>query len=431
MMFRRFSQCTARCPIWAAGWLAMLVLSGCASYVTSDVIAFNAWSMTDSDRDRTFAFKRDAQQRNSIEQSTYEAQVADDLSHYNFRQVVSASARYSVELAYGTRNGSVIVQQPVYAELWWPAWGRPGPWGPWGPFGMAPMYVDTALPVFVQSLTIRMTERASGKEVYKVSATTPTARQSLPLAMPYLIRSALADFPLQNGGEHAEYDEHERGHRMHRGGRQPVSKTIAQEDRGYICEHHAQRGAHNHAGQVMEPRGQCHGGDLRLVAHFREKKRHQRSAEDAEPCLRRLRVVCAQLVRKEHPCAHRDERQRKCPAHHPGSEQRRQPLAERAGAGMVDQCGGQHAEHDRPGLAVACGEHEGQQLCLVANLGECDTAGRDEKSFGHERCYPQAVDARTTAHMLPALFRQRMDHRSRQARGCARHGPADSAGQVC
>ncbi|SIT80673.1 MULTISPECIES: DUF4136 domain-containing protein [Burkholderiaceae] len=196
MMFRRLLQHVTRGRQWAAGSLAMLVLSGCASYVTSDVIAFNAWSTSASDRDRTFAFKRDAQQQNSIEQCTYEAQLADELSHYHFRQVAPTSAHYDVELAYGTHAGSIVVQQPVYTDPWWPGWGRPGPW--W-PFGMMPAYVDTALPVFVQSLTIRMTERSSGKERYKVTATTPTARQSLPLAMPYLIRSALADFPLQNG----------------------------------------------------------------------------------------------------------------------------------------------------------------------------------------------------------------------------------------
>lgn len=196
MMFRRFSRGMTRGCQWAAGWLAVLALSGCASYVTSDVIAFNAWSNSASDRDRTFAFKRDAQQQNSIEQRTYEAQLADELSHYHFRQVTPASAHYDVELAYGTHAGSIVVQQPIYTDPWWPGWGR---FGPWGPFGMMPTYVDTALPVFVQRLTIRITERESGREQYKVTATTPTARQSLPLAMPYLIRSALADFPLQNG----------------------------------------------------------------------------------------------------------------------------------------------------------------------------------------------------------------------------------------
>lgn len=198
-MLKRFSQCRTRCRIGVAGLLAMLVLSGCASYVTSDVIAFNAWSYTDLDRDRTYAFKCDAPQQGSIERRTYEAQVADELSHYGFRQVAPTSARYCVELAYGTRNGSIVVPQPVYADPWWPVWGRPGPWEPWGPFGIAPTYIDTALPVFVQSLTIRITERADSREVYQVSATTPTARQSLPLAMPYLVRSALADFPLHNG----------------------------------------------------------------------------------------------------------------------------------------------------------------------------------------------------------------------------------------
>lgn len=199
-MFKRFLQCMTRRGFVAAGLLAMLALSGCASYVTSDVTAFAAWNGSEPDRDRTYAFKRSAEQQNSIEQSTYEAQVADELSRYNFRQVAPSAARYAVELAYGTRNGSIVVHQPVYTDPWWPGWGRPGPWGPWGPWGpMPPVYVDQALPVFVHSLTIRITERASGKEVYKVTATTPSAQQSLPVAMPYLVRSALADFPLQNG----------------------------------------------------------------------------------------------------------------------------------------------------------------------------------------------------------------------------------------
>jgi len=64
-----------------------------------------------------------------------------------------------------------------------------------GPAG----YVDQSYPIFVHSLQIRMTERESGREVYKVTASNSGGESSLVRAMPYLIRSALADFPLGNG----------------------------------------------------------------------------------------------------------------------------------------------------------------------------------------------------------------------------------------
>jgi hypothetical protein len=49
---------------------------------------------------------------------------------------------------------------------------------------------------------VRITERASGKEVYNVTARNTGGESSLVRAMPYLARSALADFPLGNGVVH-------------------------------------------------------------------------------------------------------------------------------------------------------------------------------------------------------------------------------------
>jgi hypothetical protein len=70
-----------------------------------------------------------------------------------------------------------------------------GPYGPWGPTG----YVDQSYPVFIHALQVRMTDRTTGREVYKVSAVNSTGDASLFHAMPFLARSALADFPLGNG----------------------------------------------------------------------------------------------------------------------------------------------------------------------------------------------------------------------------------------
>jgi hypothetical protein len=181
--------------------LAALWLAGCTTYVQTQVTAFSDWS----DSTRTYAFTRQGEQQNSIEQTTYEALVANELSKYNFRQTSDASARYQVALAYSVRGDMMTVRQPVYYDPWpmygpygrpfWGPWGGWGGYGPWGPAG----YVDQSYPVFIHALQIRMTDRQTGREVYKVTAVNSTDDPSLYQAMPYLTRSALADFPLGNG----------------------------------------------------------------------------------------------------------------------------------------------------------------------------------------------------------------------------------------
>lgn len=174
-----------------------VLLSGCTTYVTTQVTAFSDWSGNDATR--TYAFTRAADQQNNLELTTYERIVANELAMHAFRQVDSAQARYLVGLSYGTRSDMVTVAQPVYYNPWpAPYWGRPfDPWGPWGPFPTA--YVNQSYPIFTHLLGVRITERATGKEVYNVTARNSGDESSLVRAMPYLARSALADFPLGNG----------------------------------------------------------------------------------------------------------------------------------------------------------------------------------------------------------------------------------------
>ncbi|MEA3083937.1 MAG: hypothetical protein QOC89_1634 [Paraburkholderia sp.] len=177
-----------------------VLLSGCTTYVTTQVTAFSDWSGTDASR--TYAFTRAADQQNNLELSTYERFVGSELATHAFRQVDASQARYLVGLSYGIRSDMVTVAQPVYYNPWpAPYWGRPfDPWGPWGPFPTA--YVNQSYPIFTHLLGVRITERASGKEVYNVTARNSGGESSLVRAMPYLARSALADFPLGNGVVH-------------------------------------------------------------------------------------------------------------------------------------------------------------------------------------------------------------------------------------
>jgi Domain of unknown function (DUF4136) len=194
----KIDQWTRRATLLLAT-LAVL-LSGCTTYVTTQVTAFSDWSGNDATR--TYAFTRPADQQSNLELSTYERFVANELATHSFRQVDSTQARYLVGLSYGIRSDMVTVAEPVYYNPWpAPYWGRPfDPWGPWGAFPTT--YVNQSYPIFTHVLGVRITDRASGKEVYNVTARNSGGESSLVRAMPYLARSALADFPLGNGVVH-------------------------------------------------------------------------------------------------------------------------------------------------------------------------------------------------------------------------------------
>lgn len=184
--------------------MAAAALSACTTYVDTQVTAFSAWSGSGA---RTYAFAHPDKQPVSLEDQTYELEVDGALDKLGFHNVPAPQARYLVALRYDVVPQQVTVQQPVYPpDPWmyrrpgfgpWGAWGPWGPWGPWSPWG--PDYVNTTYPVFDMMLGISIAERASGREVYKVSALTRADQPSLVRAMPYLVHAALGDFPLANG----------------------------------------------------------------------------------------------------------------------------------------------------------------------------------------------------------------------------------------
>jgi hypothetical protein len=190
-----------------AGAGLVLLLTGCTSYVTTNVTAFQNWS--GSDTDRSYTFLRTAQ-HSDLEESSYEQMVDNALSAYGFQLVEAGRAHYGVALAYGVRNDTVMVPQPVFYDQWpGPVWyGGYGGFRGYGyggfgppPFGvMGPVaYVNQAYPSFVKGLSIQIVDQKTHAEVYKVNASTSGPDPELLLAMPYLVRSALNNFPMPNG----------------------------------------------------------------------------------------------------------------------------------------------------------------------------------------------------------------------------------------
>ena len=186
--------------IWpiAGALMAASLLAGCASTVTSQVTAFKQPGWEDAPP-RTYAFEHTAAQQNDLERQTYEAWTSNQLAARGFTSAPHASARYLVRLNYSMATRLVQVRQPVYPDPYWGPgpWGPwRSPWGPWGPWG--PQYVDTNVQVPFYAYHVDIEEAASGKRVYQVTAQTQGGDGSLTAVMPYLIRSAFANFPAPN-----------------------------------------------------------------------------------------------------------------------------------------------------------------------------------------------------------------------------------------
>ncbi len=190
---------------WALATLAVVsvLLAGCASTVTSQVTAFG--DAPGFDGPRTYALVRTPEQQNNQEHATYEQWLRTRLAGDGFSERSSSSAHYLVGMSYGITQQIMRVAEPVYDPMFGPGpWGPWGPWGrPWGgygyPFGAPPAYVQRDYSYGLAGLQLRFTDRASGKEVYRVQANTSDAGTSLASAMPYLIDAALKQLPLPSG----------------------------------------------------------------------------------------------------------------------------------------------------------------------------------------------------------------------------------------
>ena len=180
--------------------VASVLLAGCASTVTSQVTAFG--SAPGFDGPRTYALTRTAEQQNNQEHATYEQWLRNRLAGDGFSEQSPTSAHYLIGMSYGITQQVMRVTEPAYDPMF-----TPGPWGPWGrpwgwygaPFGPPPTYVQRDYAYGLAGLQLRFTDRASGKEVYRVQASTSDAGTSLAAAMPFLIDAALKQLPFPSG----------------------------------------------------------------------------------------------------------------------------------------------------------------------------------------------------------------------------------------
>ena len=146
-------------------------------------------------------------------------------------------------------------------------------------------------------------------------------------------------------------------------------------------------------------RGHRGSGDLGLVAHLGDEERDHGGAEYTE-ATDVADFGAIELVGDQRPRRHRDEQYAQHPAQHAGAGHAHDPGAGGAGQCVVGEGRDQDAEDDRQRLAEARGEDEGQQLRLVADLGDGDGTGGGEES-GHGR-HPAGKGRMTTTLPRPA-----------------------------
>ncbi len=191
----------------------ILLLSGCASIIRSDVTVFHHWPP--ASEGKLFGFSRTPEQAQSLEYEAYERLVKSQLEKYGLREAGPGEvAPLTVEFNAHITGRDVRVVETVLVDSWYgtpwygpgfysPYWGYPGfgyPfYGPgWGGMPVA-REQERRYTVFHRELKLKITDAPGQQPVYEVTVRSDGKEGNLARLMPYLVESAFKDFPGQSG----------------------------------------------------------------------------------------------------------------------------------------------------------------------------------------------------------------------------------------
>jgi len=190
---------------------AVMLLSGCATTIHSNVTAFNDW--TGEIQDKSFAFEAPQGADDTLEYRNYQVLVANELGKLGF---VQAAASQPPKLLVGMKF--VTIDHPVrvleaddpFGPYWGPGYGY-GRYG-WGysRYGYRPFFYDPwrfGPPMMVQERIKHQYQRElrvtintiGGRKLYDVTVQNTSSVQATPHVMPALVQSAFTGFPGQSG----------------------------------------------------------------------------------------------------------------------------------------------------------------------------------------------------------------------------------------
>lgn len=198
-------------PYLLAILAAALLLAGCTvPVIRSEVTAFHAWPAQAAEK--SFAFTPTSAQENDLEYRAYEQLVRAELLRLGFADAPAAAAALRVALRYRVSERDVRRVEPVIVNSGW-AGGYYGPRWPYryyDPFFMDPYwssppvvaYQESNYRLYRRQLQIGITRAVDNRKLYDVTVNSEGRTASLAAVMPYMIRSAFADFPGKNGVPH-------------------------------------------------------------------------------------------------------------------------------------------------------------------------------------------------------------------------------------
>ncbi len=168
---------------WFAFGFAVAILAGCAG-IESDVRASLPDASALDAGPRTYAFAHSAVAPAGEDVTRYELAIADALAKHDFDAVPDARARLRVSVAYDTHAEPVsVLDETCKAQDECRAW-QPSLLLRW-----------LGRERFVHSLTLRFFDRATGREIYKVSASSRDREAESRASVAYLVQSAFAHMP--------------------------------------------------------------------------------------------------------------------------------------------------------------------------------------------------------------------------------------------
>jgi hypothetical protein len=205
------SQRNARWPRWGQllALLALLALvmlqSGCASTLRSEVTSFQRWP-ADAEG-ATFDFRTDPKHADDLEYHSYQQRLADELQLQGLQLAPQGQPpRFWLSFDYDSVNQRIRVQEPVYDDrpIWVaPVWvnGRGWRGGYWASDPFGPRIIGSqTIEHDVRRLRLRVHIEDGQRRVYEATALTQAgAEKSISQYMPYLIRAVFANFPGQDG----------------------------------------------------------------------------------------------------------------------------------------------------------------------------------------------------------------------------------------
>lgn len=192
---------------------AVVLLSGCATTIRSDVTAFNAWPA--DIQDKSYAFEAPQGADDTLEYRNYQVLVSNELAKLGFRQAGDGQQpKLLVSMKFSTIDHAVRVLEaddPFMGPYWGHGYGRYG-WGGWGysRWGYRPYFYDPFRyygPLVVEERVkheyqrqLRVTINGTdGRKLYDVTVQNTSRVQATPHVMPALVQSAFTGFPGQSG----------------------------------------------------------------------------------------------------------------------------------------------------------------------------------------------------------------------------------------